>query len=480
MESKVSYRFNFKGGIAYVGQLKVILECAMGLGIKEVKSSLRQQLIIQVPEQICEKFEIALKSNNVSYAGSKPNIVSSYVAEDVFQTGNWLTENIYKDIFDSFETDLKLKINISDNSQSFTPFFSGHINFVAATEPNYWHVFLRLPKTNQVKSYDKLIFTNEIANISYALERLIEEKENTDIEMIFSRLEQYIHIIKKKELEFSTFSLPYYEGLNRYGSKTWLGIYNRLETFSIVFLLYIIDLCLQNKVGEICFTPWKSIIIKGITDAYRETWSRLLAIHNINVRHAANELNWQIEDDSEEALALKTELANYFNEIDIRTFGLCFGIKTIPKTEVFASIMVEKISHKALGVLPLVPTYNISYTEDFDPNGRTKVYFAKKVLKINLKEQLRRSVLFYHKSQAQNRLKIADKQPVNLTEKKEVEFKVHQCSICFTVYDSRYGDVSVNIGSGLVFDKLPEEYCCSVCGADKGVFKEVWSSLEHG
>jgi rubredoxin len=474
MKDQKLYKFNFKGGIAYIGVLKTILWIAAELGIKDVKSSLRQQMLVLVPDFKADEFEKMLEKENIEYLNeskSKANIVSSYVAEEVFQTGNWLTENIYKDILDTFEKELTLKINISDNSQSFTPFFSGHLNFVAAEEPNYWHVFVRLPKTNQVHSFDKLIFTNEIARFAYLLESRILEGKILNISQVFSNLPTFISIPKKSELKLPRFSLPYYEGLNRYGKKTWLGIYSRSENFSIPFLLDIIELCIQNKVGEICFTPWKSIIIKGINEGSREAWTQILANYNINVRHAANELNWQVEDDSEQALALKTELANYFNRIDIRTFGICFGIKTIPKTEVFASIMVEKVQKKILNFFPLLPTYHISYTEDFDPNGRTKKYFARYILKVNLKEQLRRSVLFYNKSKPTD-IQTAEQIPQSKPTENQT-YKAHQCGVCFTIYDAHYGDILNNIQVGTTFKKLPESYCCSVCGEGKVGFKAI-------
>jgi hypothetical protein len=122
------------------------------------------------------------------------------------------------------------------------------------------------------------------------------------------------------------------------------------------------------------------------------------------VRHAANELNWQIEDDSPEALQLKHELVKAFDKIDLRTFGICFGIKTKPKTEVFASIMVRRRYFNLFGMLPLYYVYDISYTKDFDPNGRTKIYFAEGIRKNNLSEQLLRSVQLYNQQDAENRI----------------------------------------------------------------------------
>jgi hypothetical protein len=48
-------------------------------------------------------------------------------------------------------------------------------------------------------------------------------------------------------LSLPEFKLPYYEGLNRYNEKYWLGIYRRDELFSIKFLKEICMLCLQNR-----------------------------------------------------------------------------------------------------------------------------------------------------------------------------------------------------------------------------------------
>jgi len=58
--------------------------------------------------------------------------VSSYPAEEVFITKTWLSEGVYKDIFDGMDYEPRLKINISDSNQSFTPILTGNINWVAS------------------------------------------------------------------------------------------------------------------------------------------------------------------------------------------------------------------------------------------------------------------------------------------------------------------------------------------------------------
>ncbi len=491
MKDFYTVRINFKGGIASPGELKYILNAAQDSQVDEVRFGLRQQMILHLPHPFARTFEqkmLAQKIDFQSDVNEFPNIISSYVAEEVFQKGNWLTEGIYKDILDLFDYDAKLKINLSDNQQSFTPYFSGHLNFIASANPNFWYLYIRLPKTNRVFSFDKLIFSNEIPKLckfleekisfSYSSSPLGEEgvrETPNSIEQLFVGLPTFISLNKEAELEPAKFTLPYYEGFNRYGKKTWLGIYRRNEYFKVKFLVKLCELCQETKIGEICLTPFKSLIIKGIDEKSRGKWSNILSEFNINVRHAANELNWQVEDDSDEALKLKLSLVEAFDHQDLRTFGLCFGIKTRPRTEVYASIMVQRRRFRLFNLIPLHFVYDISYTEDFNPNGRTKKFFEKAVLRVNLAEQLRRNVLKYNKMIAENAIKAAGLRDDHKEEElvKPSTKKVHQCKHCFTIYDPDFGDLLNNIPAGVPFSKLPDIYTCPTCEADKKDFKVV-------
>ncbi|CAH0994744.1 hypothetical protein EMA8858_00856 [Emticicia aquatica] len=486
MKDFYTIRVNFKGGIASPGELKNILLAAQESQVHEVRFGLRQQLILHLLHPFARTFEQKMILQSIDFQSDSnefPNIISSYVAEEVFQKGNWLTEGIYKDILDLFDYKSLLKINLSDNQQSFTPYFSGHLNFIASENPNFWYLYIRLPKTNKVFSFDKLIFSNEIPKLCKQLEERILSNENPyleDIEQLFLTVPTLISLPKENELEPANFTLPYYEGFNRYGKKTWLGIYRRNEFFSVKFLIKLCELCQETKIGEICLTPFKSLIIKGIDEVNRGKWSNILSEFNINVRHAANELNWQVEDDSDEALQLKLSLVEAFDKQDLRTFGLCFGIKTRPKTEVYASIMVQRRRFKLFNFIPFYFVYDISYTEDFNPNGRTKKYFEKSILRFNLAEQLRRNVLKYNKMIAENAIKTAglrDDHKETEVERPSTK-KVHQCKHCFTIYDADFGDLVNNIPAGIPFSKLPTSYICPTCEAEKKDFKAIEVKIE--
>ena len=479
MQDYYLIRINCKGGIASPAEMKHILLAAREAQVEHIRFGLRQQMILHVPHSFAKPFGKALESQHIAYQieeNKYPNIVSSYVAEEVFQKGNWLAEGIYKDILDLFDFEPLLKVNLSDSQQSFTPFFSGHLNFIASPTPNFWYLSVRIPKTNRIFTYDKLLFSNEIPKIcKYFEEAILKDETEKNIESLFDSMPPIISSAIETELEPAQFTLPYYEGFNRYGKETWLGIYRRNEYFTVDFLIKLCELCQETKVGEICLTPFKSLIIKGIEEKDRAKWSNILSTFNINVRHAANELNWQIEDDSDEALQLKQALVSNFNRQDLRTFGLCFGIKTRPKTEVYASVMLMRRRFKLFNYIPVHYVYDISYTEDFNPNGRTKKYFAQGVWRFNLGEQLRRCVIKYNKMIAENQIKKAGlkddhkyEEIIGATTK-----IVHQCPQCYTIYDEEFGDLLNNIAKEIPFESLPETYTCPTCEAEKKEFRAI-------
>lgn len=466
------------GGIVSPGTLQYILLAAREAGVRDISFGARQQLLMYVKAETVRgsgilDFKNKLYNSNIDFeidTNSFPNIISSYCAEEVFPTGQWISEGIYKDIFDGFDYQPKLKVNISDFQQSFTPFFTGNLNFIASNTQNFWYLYVRPKQTNRIFRFPILIYTLEIPKISKRIEEVIWDNPAMDENEVYEKVIAQGEIISqviREDLKLPQFSLPYYEGFNRYGDKTWLGIYRRNETFSVGFLQEICDVCLETKVGQICTTPWKSLIIKGIEKKHRGLWDGLLGKHTINVRHAANELNWQVEDLSPEGLALKKSIIREFDDEDVRTFGLSFAVQTRSKSEVFGSVVIKK--RNIFGGLS--SAFDIYHTADFNPNTRELILFEKGVNKAHVPEILQRlSKRFYA---------LSSKQEVTVVKEKERKasdlqlIKVHQCKVCFTVYDERFGDSVNNIAVGVKFMDLSKDYCCPVCEAAKEEFVEV-------
>lgn len=404
---------NFRGGIIPPEDLSVILQAVQKIKVPYVRFGLRQQLLIDLENYSIPVFTEKLERNNIAYeidSSQFPNIISSLPAEEIFIRDTWLTEPVYKGIFDAIDYLPTLKINICDCNQSFTPMLTGNINWVAAAQlQNYWHLFIRFPKTNTIYEWDQLCHTKDLPTVTKSLEQIITDNPSAYIDnskadgiQLFSTLSTENLNIKpaEKGAELPLFNLPYYEGLNRYGGKYWLGIYQRDELFNVAFLKELCKLCSETEGVQLCCTAWKTIMIKGIPEKDKERFNLLLEKYQINMRHAANELNIQVEDNSAEGLELKSYLVKHLSFDDTRTFGVCIGIKTRKKSEIFSSILVRRRYLINFLGIRLFKVYDILCAKDFNPNERTEEIFSSNNPKFVLSEQLRRSVINYYKYRA--------------------------------------------------------------------------------
>ncbi len=487
MRNVNTIKVNFRGGIISPGDLYNILSEAGKAGVMHVSFGLRQQLLITVEPDSVNILQEGLHQLGIGYDMDNelhPNIVSSYPAEEIFITNTWLSEGVYKDIFDGIDYQPELKINISDSCQSFTPMLTGNINWVAsATALHFWHLFVRFPKTNTIYEWNEMVYTNDIPNVSKELEALILQNReafydnpNANGEDLLKQLQKQRYITKMaaQPAVLPSFNLPYYEGVNRVNNKYWVGVYKRDELFDVEFLKELCRLCLDTKVGQLCSTPWKSIIIKGVEEKDRPRWNQLLNRYQVNMRHAANELNFQVEDNCREGLSLKNYLVKKLNDEDTRTFGVCIGIKTRKKSEVFCSILVRRRPLIHLFGSEWLHVYDILCANDFNPNERTGFVFSSSNPKFLLGEQLRRLVIAFYNNRATKNARVEKQVPVEKeTERETLPAYVYQCRDCFTVYDETFGDPESGIAPGTLFEKLGNGYCCPVCDAAKASYQRI-------
>ncbi|MFC5409917.1 rubredoxin [Larkinella bovis] len=484
MRDYYTLKINLPGGIVSPGTLQNVLRAVRDANGRQIRFGSRQQLLLTVHYEDLRALEKTLKTQPIHYevnTDQHPNLISSYCGEDVFRTGVWLRESEYHTVLDQFEEPPRLKVNLSDSNQSFTPFFTGNLNFIASPEPHFWYLYVRPKQSNTVFRWPDLIYTNDLGRLAKAVETVLLERwgqgetafDEAALYAAVTGTQRFITQPATQEVELPEFSLPYYEGFNRYGQRSWLGLYRRDEQFSVDFLLDVCALCLKTRIGEICVTPWKSLIVKGIEEQDRAGWSYVLGKHNINVRHAANELAWQTEDHTDEGLRLKNDVIRYFEKHDMRTFGLCFGVQTRPKSEVFGSVLVRKRPLIQLGQLALFSVYDLYFTENFNPNSRTYFRFEKGLLKIFLPNQIDRLCRkFSARRWLENgkALRVESEQPETGP---ETPGCVHQCPYCLTVYDPVYGDDRRGISAGVPFAALPADYTCPTCDALKSEMQEV-------
>jgi rubredoxin len=466
-----------KGGILSPADLLKIMEISKNLGNKHVSFGSRQDIMFPSNGANEVDIEKAFRALGIEYELGNDqsvyqNIVSSYVAVNVLETTNWVKEDTFHVVIDNFDYKPRLKINIVDPLQSIVPYFTGELNFIASKEENYWYLYIRDPrKNNVVECWPRLIAGTEIAKVSKALEEVILNYLPFTVDELYLILKENNRIVYKpisEKLKFPDNVFPYYEGLNAMlNNQYWLGLYWRNNKYDIDFMSAACRLCQETNIGKINIIPWKAFIIKGIKASDRLRWEKLMGKFGINERHSSLELNWHLPVTDLEALELKRFLVRELDQQDISTHGLTFTIKTNREMFYFTSIVIEKCND-----LDAIATerFNILYAKNFNPNTFNYLAYAKNVKKEIIPALLiELSKLYFRQLNPEKENRIEKSEEVLLSG----SISSYQCSNCLTIYDKKYGDAASNIPPGVSFEKLPETFRCHVCDSPKMHFVAV-------
>lgn len=473
------------GGVLTPRDLRKIISISRDLGNDIVHFGSRQDILFPGDDVDQKKLdeEFGAIRTNYEWSGQRyQNIVTSYVAVDIMPRRPWVTTGTYYNVLEYFDHRPRLKINITDPKQSLVPLFNGQLNFVASEHKDYWYLFIKFDTSGAMQRWPVLIYSRDISKMAAELEaRYFDADQEVEMsaDTLFEEINKDIETNNRtidSELEHPTEPFPYYEGFNKMGNnKYWLGLYWRNNRYTISFLEKVCDLCDQTNCGRIIITPWKSFIIKGISEEDRPKWEFLCGNNGINLRHSSLELNWHLPVLDDSALKLKNYLVDVFDKHDISTYGLTFSIKEQP-ANLFTSIAIlSQPSIRLFGKYDLLRRYNVFYSKNFDPNEEGYIPFAMYATKRELPGILMKlSQIFYTEMNKKAEDRVWDQ-----TVEEAQTHTVYQCPHCLTVYDEQYGDQKFGIPAGTAFTELPGSYHCPLCEAPKSAFEETEMTLHQ-
>ena len=479
--SKHMVRVLAKGGILTPSYLLKILDIVKASGNKHVHFGSRQDVLFQVSHKhmptVWDGFE-KLQTNYVIHGRNKlhaQNIVSSYIASDMMAATPWLSSGNYLYILEHFSYQPVLRVNIVDPKQSLVPLFYGHLNFIASPVKDYWYLYIRRNESALPGRWPVLVLSSDIGTLSKKLEEhLVMILDNVSIADLFSFIQtrlDYNWRKIEKELAFEFIPPHEYEGFGKmYNSQNyWAGFFWRNNNYDVSFLEEVCRLCLQTNISKICLTPWKSFLIKEIQEKDLFQWHRLLGRFGINMHHSSFELNWHLPLQDQQALRLKRYVIKEFDKVDVCVHGLTFSIKAKPELS-FTSVVIERVPGlKFLKKLDPFVTYKILYAKNFNVNTCQYEEYMPQVPRYRLPQALQElTIKFFAQLQ-----KTSDKQANTPKVERVEKHIVHQCQLCFSIYDEKVGDPSREIAANTPFAKLPDNYCCSLCEAPKADFKVV-------
>jgi rubredoxin len=470
-------KINVKGGILSIGTLHQLVGIAKEFYVSNLHIGERQDVYFGFDPVYQDRVIDRFATSGLVYEIGQdtfPNIVSSYASQGIFTNHPWMGEGLFQDILDSFDYNPTLRINIVDPFQSLVPLFTGDINFLPSSKANYFHIYFRNPSVKTVFSPDCLVYVSDLSNIC----RIIAQ---TGMTVFASNPSEYLKVWESElklnllphdqGLKIPRHRFHYYVGMNKGEVDNWLGIFRRNNDFPIDFLASLYEVASASGIGQINLTTWRSILIKGIKENDRILWETILSRHGINTRYSSNELNWQLPNRDKEALRIKNDLIRDFTEQDIRTFGLTFAIVTDKTPEINSSVVIQKKgAFPFLGIFKALSSYDISITENFEPNGLTYKLYEQNVSWSGLAIRLRNLSRRYFDKVGE--ISVAIEKPIIKEAKKKIGIQ-YQCTLCFTIYDEQTGDPILGIAPNTKFQDLPEDYCCQLCGEGMEKFEKV-------
>ncbi|MEM6642846.1 MAG: rubredoxin domain-containing protein [Bacteroidota bacterium] len=461
-----------KGGIISPGDFLRILLVAEKLGAEHIHFGSRQDILLPITERDKDILDKTFESIGMEYEVNTfhyQNISSSYVAQHILPSKQWLASHVYQNILDGFNYRATLRVNIVDPSQSLVPLFTGQVNFIASNQENYWYVYLRFRSIQESPWQMPLfVYSEDLVDVAKAVEQLYSEHSSISFKQIFDYLTSEVQMNTQpvtEDLILPETPFPYYEGINRMdGDKYWLGLYWRNNEYSISTLKGMMERCINTDVGKVSLTPWKSFIIKGISEKNLTGWEKLMGRSGMNMRHSALELNWHLPALDQEALELKMYLVRELDQQDVSTYGLTFTIKTSDDITLFTSIVIEKNNEDAD-----LDTYNLLYSKDFNANATEYSVYASDVPKTVITSLIVELCLLYFDNMNES----THTSPRVKLIQDSVSKELYQCGRCKTVYDSEYGDAAAAVPAGTSFQDIPADYQCPTCGSSKEVYAEI-------
>ncbi len=422
-------RLFVSGGVISPNQLYSLCKTLLHHDINHISLGSRQDILIPLDvTALSETPEVENGVFSVQPYAQNNNLVSSYLASDIFDSYDWVKSSTYVFILESFDFVPTLKINITDPKQNLIPSFSGHINFLASEYLDYWHIYIRKEGNKNPNLYPVMIHSNHICRLSKMLAQYWEEFDRIDdlFTLISDAADLDTRVIKDKPT-YDIKIFPYYEGMHRYDiDKFWLGLYWRNNKYDINFLLELCKVCQAQEISSICLSSWKSLIIRGIAKTNKIKWEKLLGSNGISVRHSQLEMNWHLPAGDNDSLALKNAIVEHLNKKDISTYGLTIGIYSI-LGQAFTSIALVKSDkdHRLRSV-------DIYHATNFNPDLCTYKMYAQNIGLQNIPDLLiELSQLYFARYLDRDEIETPDLPLAKASTEPLIE--LYQCKNCLNV-----------------------------------------------
>ena len=267
------------GGVVSAAALREITVTGFYLGSPYLQLGLRQDIVFPLADKEAQnrlRQENCLAQIPKNFKGDdQPNIVSSLPAAEIFPSTDWIAPGVYHEILNLFDFRPKLKVNLIDPKQDLICHFTGDINFLASTVPNYWYLYWRRPGQDPLNRWPSLISGNKIADVVKNLETILNAQPNCAAEEVFNYVQENIKsgaFPPKFWPEIRGAPVPVYEGFYEREGKYWFGLYQKENKYSCDLLENLCLLCQRTNITTVAITSWGSLLFKNIAPTEISKW----------------------------------------------------------------------------------------------------------------------------------------------------------------------------------------------------------------
>ena len=466
--------FHTQGGRISVGLLRRLAEIGMIHGDGTLQLGGRQEIVVsKVPREARRHVRHAVGTRLVEHHPKHPNLVTTRSVCSRPDRTPWLSEGTYDTILQSFHSAPGISVDIVDPRQTRVPLFTGEVHFVATPEPDYWILYLNHGDTQERSSLARSIHSNDIATTVAFVQQYAIQHPTLDLPHFQNALETVLKGRMKplgsRAIAYPTITKPL-AGFELDGKKQCFSLGIPLQSRSLPgpFLVDLALLADQHSITNVYTTPWKGLLIHGISATARPDIERLLLRHRINLHPGAWEqvcLNgWLGSSLAGHARKLLYALNEQVPHAGTLSIALVNDVDTIPDTPII--VRAETPTGRWLPWRPR-PRFSLFSRENFERYNPNLVAYGQSISPSALAEHVIALIGCYAASGTMVSTAAPRVVPIR------PRLSAHRCDACDTEYDERYGDPLGNVPAGTPFLDLPEGWTCPTCGAPPSSYKPV-------
>jgi rubredoxin len=455
------------GGRIPLSVLRHAAELTMVHGNGTMALGSRQELILGgIQSRSRDRIRRELGGLLVEYHPRRPNIVTTRPMAGRAGRTHWLSDGAYDSVLSQFMTAPAIPVNLSDPRQDVLPLYTGQINFIASTEPGFWHVSFNARGQLRPIVLSTAVHVDGVPAATFVIQNAIMHDNALDLPELQRNLMQNLggsarelpqaaiaHHDEVRPIEGFEFDAQ---------SESYsLGISALAQRLPGAFL---VDLCLAARglsIATAGLTPWRSLLVHGIPAIARADFERLLLRHRVSIHTGAWDSACFQDFHTPGAVKAGADLLSALNDNFPHPGGLRIGLTehsgVIPDTP----IVVRAETPPARWPFRPEPHFNVYVHECFDRFNPMLITCATGVAAARMADVVLNLVERFGAGQAP----VVPVAPLAAPVLLRGGALIHQCAECHTEYSEQYGDPLGGIDAGTPFAELPTSWSCPTCGA---------------